>query len=52
MEGSSTFSYCTEAGRDLRRDIEVTDGEVDHVLERREVAEATGAVLHDLDDPV
>ena len=36
----------------MGRDIEVTDGEKDHVGKGVEVAESTGSILDDFDDSV
>ena len=37
---------------DLRRDVEVSHGQIDHVSEWLEMAKATGSILDDLDDSV
>ncbi len=43
---------CSKFVGDLRRDIDVTDGEVNQVDERLHRSESTGTVLHDADDPI
>ena len=43
---------CAEFGGNLRRDIEVSNAEKDHVGKGVECAESTGAILDDADDAV
>ena len=43
---------CTESGLDLSRDIQVADGQEDHVGEGVQAAKAAGAILDHADDAV
>ena len=52
IDGECAYSECTEIFWGLCRQIEVADGEVNHVGECLQIPEATGPVLDDLDDPV
>lgn len=49
---SKGLSDCTELAGDLRRDVEVSCGQMDHVGKRLQLSEAPGAVLDDFDDAV
>ena len=46
------FLECMEFVRDLSRDINVTDGQVNQVNERPHSSKSTGTVLHNADDPI
>jgi hypothetical protein len=46
------FLECMEFVRDLSRDIDVTDGELNQVNERPHSPESAGSVLDDADDPI
>ena len=46
------FLECTEFVRDLSRDIDITDGEVNQVNERLHRSKSAGSVLDDADDSV
>ena len=48
----AVFSDCTEFGGNLCRNIEVADGEENHVLERLQITKATGSVFNDFDNAV
>ena len=48
----TSVSDCTEFVGDLRRDIQVSDGEVDKVGEGLQVTKAAGAILDDFDNAV
>ena len=43
---------CTEFVRDLSRDIDVTDGQVDQVYERVHGSKSAGSVFHHADDSI
>ncbi len=43
---------CAEPLRNLLRDVYVSDGKEDHIVECVECAESAGSVLDDLDDSV
>ena len=43
---------CTEPWRNLRKDIDVSNGNENHVSKRIEGAEYTGSILGNLDDEV
>ena len=43
---------CTKAVRDLCRNVQVSNGEKNHVGEGVEIAESAGPILDDLDDTV
>ena len=45
-------SYCTESGRDLRRDIEVSDAQVNEVGKGIQSFKSTGAILDHADNAV
>ena len=45
-------SECTELFRDLIRQIQIPDGQVNEVGEGLEIAKTTGTVLDDLDDTI
>ena len=46
------FLECMEFFRNLSRDIDVPDGQVNQVNERLHRSESTGTVLHHADDSV
>ena len=46
------FLECTEFVRDLSRDIDVADGQVNEVNERPHGTKSTGSVLHNADDSI
>ena len=49
---SQGVSDCTELAWNLRRDVEVADGEIDHVGKGLQMSKPAGPVLDDLDNSV
>ncbi len=52
VPGMGARLECAEPLRNLLRDVYVSDGKEDHIVECVECAESAGSVLDDLDDSV
>jgi len=49
---SNAILECTEFVRDLSRNIDITDSQVDQVDKRIDGSKSTGTVLHNANDPI